>query len=59
MTARVAEGADYIKLIVDTPGPDQEILDALVAASQRHRKLTVAHATSTAALDMAYRLGST
>ena len=53
VTDRIAEGADYIKLIVDTPGPDQEILDALVAASHRHGKLTVAHAVSTAALDMA------
>src|SRR5277367_6715842 len=35
VTDRIAEGADYIKLIVDTPGPDQEILDALVAASHR------------------------
>jgi imidazolonepropionase-like amidohydrolase len=54
---RIAEGADYIKLIVDTPGPDQEILDALVAASHRHGKLTVAHAASTAAVDMALRAG--
>jgi imidazolonepropionase-like amidohydrolase len=54
---RIAEGADYIKLIVDTPGPDQETLDALVAASHRHGKLTVAHAASTAALDMALRAG--
>jgi imidazolonepropionase-like amidohydrolase len=58
VTARIAEGADYIKLIVDTPGPDQEILDALVAASHRHGKLTVAHAASTAALDMALLAGA-
>ena len=57
VTDRVAEGADYIKLIVDTPGPDQEILDALVAASHRHGKLTVAHAASTTALDMALQAG--
>ena len=57
VTDRIAEGADYIKLIVDTPGPDQEILDALVAASHRHGKLTVAHAVSTAALDMALQAG--
>jgi imidazolonepropionase-like amidohydrolase len=57
VTDRIAEGADYIKLIVDTPGPDQEILDALVAASHRHAKLTVAHAVSTAALDMALLAG--
>jgi imidazolonepropionase-like amidohydrolase len=57
VTDRIAQGADYIKLIVDTPGPDQEILDALVAASHRHGKLTVAHAASTAALDMALQAG--
>ncbi len=58
VTDRIAEGADYIKLIVDTPGPDQEILDALVAASHRHGKLTVAHAVSTAAFDMALQAGA-
>jgi imidazolonepropionase-like amidohydrolase len=57
VTDRIAEGADYIKLIVDIPGPDQEILDALVAASHRHGKLAVAHAVSTAALDMALQAG--
>jgi imidazolonepropionase-like amidohydrolase len=54
---RIAEGADYIKLIVDTPGLDQATLDALVAASHRHGKLTVAHAASTAAVDMAVLAG--
>ena len=54
---RIAEGADYIKLIADIPGPDQETLDALVAASHDHGKLTVAHAVSTAALDMALQAG--
>ncbi|HEY6576058.1 MAG TPA: amidohydrolase family protein [Mycobacterium sp.] len=57
VTDRIAEGADYIKLIVDIPGPDQETLDALVAASHRQGKLTVAHAVSTAAVDMALRAG--
>jgi imidazolonepropionase-like amidohydrolase len=57
VTDRVAEGSDYIKLIADIPGPDQETLDALVAASHEHGKLTVAHAVSTAALDMALRAG--
>jgi imidazolonepropionase-like amidohydrolase len=57
VTDRIAEGADYIKLIADVPGPDQETLDALVAASHQHGKLTVAHAVSTAALDMALRAG--
>ncbi len=54
---RIAEGADYIKLIADIPGPDQETLDALVAASHDHGKRTVAHAASTAAFDMALQAG--
>jgi imidazolonepropionase-like amidohydrolase len=54
---RIAEGADYIKLIADIPGPDQETLDALVATSHRHGKRTVAHAASRAALDMALHAG--
>jgi imidazolonepropionase-like amidohydrolase len=58
VTDRIAEGADYIKLIADIPGPDQETLDALVAASHEHGKLTVAHAVSTAAFDMALQAGA-
>jgi imidazolonepropionase-like amidohydrolase len=54
---RIAEGADYIKLIADIPGPDQETLDALVAASHQHGKRTVAHAASRAALVMALQAG--
>jgi imidazolonepropionase-like amidohydrolase len=57
VTDRIREGADYIKLIADVPGPDQETLDALVAAAHQHGKFTVAHAVSTAALDMALRAG--
>jgi imidazolonepropionase-like amidohydrolase len=54
---RIAEGADYIKLIADIPGPDQETLDALVTAAHQHGKRTVAHAASTAAVDMALHAG--
>ena len=54
---RIAEGADYIKLIADIPGPDQETLDALVATSHHRGKRVVAHAVSTAALDMALQAG--
>jgi imidazolonepropionase-like amidohydrolase len=57
VTDRIAEGADYIKLIADIPGPDQETLDALVAAAHLHGKLTVAHAASRSALDMALHAG--
>jgi imidazolonepropionase-like amidohydrolase len=54
---RIAEGANYIKVIADIPGPDQETLDALVLASHLYGRLTVAHAVSTAALDMALQAG--
>ena len=47
VTDRIAEGADYIKLIADIPGPDQETLDALVATShdarQAHRRTCRIH----------------
>jgi imidazolonepropionase-like amidohydrolase len=55
---RIAEGADYIKLIADIPGLDQETLDAIVAVSHRRGKPTVAHAISTLALDMALHAGA-
>ena len=55
---RIAEEVDYIKLIADIPGPDQETLDALVATSHEHGKLAVAHAVSTAAFDMALQAGA-
>ena len=54
---RIAEGADYIKLIADIPGPDQATLDALVTQSHVRGRLTVAHAVSTAAFDMALQAG--
>jgi imidazolonepropionase-like amidohydrolase len=57
VTDRIAEGADYVKLIADIPGPDQETLNALVATSHDRGKRTVAHAVSTAALDMALQAG--
>ena len=58
---RVAEGSDYIKIIVGTPAPshDQATLDALAAAAREHGKLSVAHASSRAAVQMAQRAGVT
>ncbi|AHH18576.1 putative amidohydrolase [Nocardia nova SH22a] len=55
---RIAEGADYIKLVADIPGPDQATLDALVVAARGHGKLTVAHAVSAAAYAMAVAAGA-
>ena len=54
---RVAEGSDYIKIVVGNPAPshDQATLDALAAAAREHGKLSVAHATSGEAVAMAQR----
>lgn len=54
---RIAEGSDYIKIIVGNPGPshDQATLDALTAAAREHSKLTVAHASSYEAAEAAQR----
>ncbi|PNY26742.1 Adenine deaminase [Tolypocladium capitatum] len=46
VTNRLAEGADYIKVIADVPGPDQATLDALVSAAHERGKLVVAHAAT-------------
>jgi imidazolonepropionase-like amidohydrolase len=50
---RVNEGVDYIKLVADTPGPDQDTLNALVEAAKNHQMLTVAHAANVDAIEMA------
>lgn len=55
VVGRLREGSDYIKLFVDEPGPDQATLDALVMAAHSHGTLTIAHARSTEAVDMALR----
>src|SRR5580658_5593923 len=54
---RIDEGSDYIKIIVGNPGPshDQATLDALTAAARERSKLTVAHASSYEAVEMAQR----
>jgi len=54
---RIDEGSDYIKIIVGNPGPshDQATLDALTAAAREHSKLTVAHASSYEAVELAQR----
>lgn len=63
VAARAAEGADYVKLIVEDPsrmGPaalDQPRLDALVAAARARGLRTIAHASSPAATEMAVSAG--
>jgi imidazolonepropionase-like amidohydrolase len=51
--ARIAEGADYIKIMADSPGPDQATINALVVAAHKHGKLSIAHTTKFDAVKMA------
>lgn len=46
VTKRVSEGVDYIKVISDVPGPDQQTLNALVSCTHEHNLLAIAHASS-------------
>jgi imidazolonepropionase-like amidohydrolase len=57
---RVAEGSDYIKIVVGSPfaDHDQATVDALVAAAHEHGKLVVAHASAVAAVATAQRAGA-
>ncbi|MEC5151936.1 amidohydrolase family protein [Cryobacterium sp. GrIS_2_6] len=57
VSARVEEGADYIKVVIDLPGFDQETVDALVAAAHARGKKVVAHASRFDAVTMAQRAG--
>ncbi|KAH8804348.1 hypothetical protein F5884DRAFT_883726 [Xylogone sp. PMI_703] len=42
---RVAEGIDYIKIVVNILGPSQEIVNILVSKARKRGKLNTAHAT--------------
>lgn len=53
VTDRIDEGADYIKIVADIPGPSQEIVNALAGEARKHGKLSVAHASRKAAFAMA------
>jgi imidazolonepropionase-like amidohydrolase len=57
VAARVAEGSDYIKIVIGSPGADhdQATLDALTAAAREHGRLSVAHAASYQAVEKAQR----
>jgi imidazolonepropionase-like amidohydrolase len=54
---RVDEGMDYIKLIVDSPGPSQEVLNAACDEVRKVGKLSIAHAPSFKAVEMAQAAG--
>jgi imidazolonepropionase-like amidohydrolase len=51
--ARIAEDADYIKIIADVPGPSQEVVNVLAAEARKVGKLSIAHAARKAAFAMA------
>ncbi len=53
----VQQGADYIKVVIDLPGFDQQTVDALVAAAHAHHLKVVAHASRSDAVTMAQRAG--
>jgi imidazolonepropionase-like amidohydrolase len=57
---RVADGADYIKIVIGSPfgDHDQATIDALVAAAHAHGKMVVAHASSVAAVAKAQAAGA-
>ncbi|MGY0499260.1 amidohydrolase family protein [Nocardia sp. FBN12] len=57
---RVADGSDYIKIVLEAPGqggPDPQVAAAVVAATHEHGKQVVAHASSHGAYALAVDLG--
>ena len=59
VTERFAEGSDYLKILIDLPGPspDRATVDALVAATHGLGRLVVAHALSYEAAEVAQAAG--
>jgi imidazolonepropionase-like amidohydrolase len=57
VSQRVAEGADYIKIIVDPPGFDEPTVRALVEAAHARGLRTVAHAATRDAVLLAQAAG--
>ncbi|MFJ8980364.1 amidohydrolase family protein [Streptomyces sp. NPDC102282] len=55
--ARIAEGADYIKIVIDQPGLEQDTVTALTAAAHSSGKLVMAHATSATTVERALNAG--
>ena len=54
---RAEQGADYIKIVIDLPGFDEETVAALVTAAHERGLRTVAHASRANAVDMAEAAG--
>ena len=57
---RVAEGSDFIKIVIGSPfaDHDQATIDAVVAAAHAHGKMVVAHASSVASVAKAQAAGA-
>jgi imidazolonepropionase-like amidohydrolase len=55
---QIAKGADFIKIIADVPGLDQEIVTALVRSAKDQQKLTVCHAATRVATRIALQAGT-
>jgi imidazolonepropionase-like amidohydrolase len=57
---RIAEGSDYIKIVIGSPfaDHDQATIDALVTAAHEQGKLVVAHASSTGSVTKALAAGA-
>ena len=57
VAARAAQGADYLKVVIDLPGFDLETVSALVAAAHARSLRVVAHASRLDAVMMAAAAG--
>ncbi|KAH8890611.1 putative hydrolase [Thozetella sp. PMI_491] len=55
--ARIADGADFIKLMLEPEGPVQSTVDALTAAAREHGRKSIAHATTSETFEKAVRAG--
>ena len=55
---RVADGSDYIKVVIEGDLLDQATIDAVILEGKAHGKLTVAHASSVDAYRRAVRAGA-
>ncbi|KAJ4357423.1 uncharacterized protein N0V89_001998 [Didymosphaeria variabile] len=52
---RVKQGAHYIKIVADLPGPNQQVINQLSRCAHAHGKMTIVHASRNAAFLMALR----
>lgn len=57
ISRHVEQGADYIKVVIDLPGFDQETVNALVSAAHARDLKVVAHASRSDAVLMAQHAG--